>query len=170
MPGFEGSAATSFAEPGQAAFDIGAPSADIRYQTAPSADQLDHPLGAARAQIHENYIVSQTRDGLVVVDQHAAHERIVYEKLKASLARDGVQRQKLLIPETVELDEATVEQLVDRADELEQIRAGDRILRPRRSRGARDTVAARQGQRWLAAAELAEHMAEWDKRCRSNGA
>ena len=52
----------------------------------PSADLLDRPLGAARTQIHETYIVSQTRDGLVVVDQHAAHERIVYEKLKASLA------------------------------------------------------------------------------------
>ncbi len=118
MPGFEGSAATAFAEPGQAAFDVGTPTADVRFQPAPSADLLDRPLGAARTQIHETYIVSQTRDGLVVVDQHAAHERIVYEKLKASLARNGVQRQILLIPEIVELDEATVEQLLDRAVEL----------------------------------------------------
>jgi len=61
----------------------------------PSADLLDRPLGAARTQIHETYIVSQTRDGLIVVDQHAAHERIVYERLKASLAKNGVQRQIL---------------------------------------------------------------------------
>src|SRR6202171_3541174 len=89
MPAFDGSAATAFAEPGQGAFDVGTPTADVRFQETPSADLLDRPLGAARTQIHETYIVSQTRDGLVVVDQHAAHERIVYEKLKGSLARSG---------------------------------------------------------------------------------
>src|SRR6266576_3713965 len=83
MPAFEGAAATAFAEPGQAAFDVGTPTADVRFDEQPSADLLDRPLGAARTQIHETYIVSQTRDGLVVVDQHAAHERIVYERLKA---------------------------------------------------------------------------------------
>ena len=118
MPSFEGSAAPAFAEPGQAAFDVGTPTADVRFEAQPSADMLDRPLGAARTQIHETYIVSQTRDGLIVVDQHAAHERIVYEKLKASLARNGVQRQILLIPEIVELDEATVEKLLDRCLEL----------------------------------------------------
>ena len=118
----------------------------------PSADLLDRPLGAARTQIHETYIVSQTRDGLVVVDQHAAHERIVYEKLKASLARNGVQRQILLIPEIVELDEATVEKLLDRSEELAIVRARDRFLRPRRGRGARDALAARQGQCRIAVA------------------
>src|SRR5438552_4327555 len=119
MPNFEGSAA--FAEPGQAAFDVGAPTADVRFETQPAADLLDRPLGAARTQIHETYIVSQTRDGLIVVDQHAAHERIVYEKLKASLAKNGVQRQILLIPEIVELDDATVEKLLDRAEELASV-------------------------------------------------
>ena len=118
MPSFEGSAATAFTEPGQAAFDVGAPTADVRFQESVPADLLDRPLGAARTQIHETYIVSQTRDGLVVVDQHAAHERIVYERLKASLARSGVARQILLIPEIVELDEATVEKLIARAEEL----------------------------------------------------
>src|SRR5450759_1930042 len=117
-PAFGSSAATAFAEPGQAAFDVGTPTADVRVQQTPSADLLDRPLGAARTQIHETYIVSQTRDGLIVVDQHAAHERIVYERLKASLARNGVQRQILLIPEIVELDEATVERRVARAEEL----------------------------------------------------
>src|SRR3954467_1633070 len=113
-----GGAATAFAEPGQAAFDVGTPTADVRFEQSPAPDLLDRPLGAARTQIHETYIVSQTRDGLIVVDQHAAHERIVYEKLKASLARNGVQRQLLLIPEIVELEEATVEKLIDRAEEL----------------------------------------------------
>ena len=137
MPGFEGSAATAFAEPGQAAFDVGTPTADVRFQQAPSADLLDRPLGAARTQIHETYIVSQTRDGLVVVDQHAAHERIVYERLKASLARNGVQRQILLIPEIVELDEATVEQLLDRAVELATFGLAIDPSAPARSRCAR---------------------------------
>src|SRR6185295_10941514 len=118
MPAFEGSAAPAFAEAAQAAFDVGTPTADVRFETQPAADLLDRPLGAARTQIHETYIVSQTRDGLIVVDQHAAHERIVYERLKASLAKNGVQRQILLIPEIVELDEGTVEKLLDRAEEL----------------------------------------------------
>ena len=112
-PSFGGAMASALAEAGQAAFDVGTPTADVRFEAQPSADLLDRPLGAARTQIHETYIVSQTRDGLIVVDQHAAHERIVYEKLKASLAKNGVQRQILLIPEIVELDEATVEKLLD---------------------------------------------------------
>ena len=109
-----------FAEPGQAGLRCRQPlgRCAFRGSGARSADQVDRPLGAARAQVHETYIVSQTRDGLIVVDQHAAHERIVYEKLKASLARNGVQRQILLIPEIVELDEATVERLIARAEEL----------------------------------------------------
>ena len=146
LPSFEGSAAPAFAEAGQAAFDVGAPTADVRFEEAPAADLLDRPLGAARTQIHETYIVSQTRDGLIVVDQHAAHERIVYEKLKASLARNGVQRQILLIPEIVELDEATVERLLRSCRRAGVVRPCDRILRPRRGRGARDAVAARQDQ------------------------
>src|SRR6185503_20881669 len=68
------------------------------------ADLLDRPLGAARAQLHETYIVAQTRTSVVIVDQHAAHERLVYERLKAALADGGVARQALLIPEIVELD------------------------------------------------------------------
>src|SRR5690606_23830893 len=62
-------------------------------------DPLDYPLGAARAQLHANYIVAQTRDGLVVVDQHAAHERLVYERMKAQMAEGAVARQALLTPE-----------------------------------------------------------------------
>ncbi len=154
---------TIFAEAAQAAFDTGAPSADVRINAAPVGDLLDHPLGAARAQIHENYIVAQTRDGLIVVDQHAAHERIVYERLKASLERDGVQRQMLLIPEIVEMDEASVEKLVARADELEKFGLAIESFGP----GA---VAVRETPSLLGKTnaasllrDLAEHMAEWDE-------
>jgi DNA mismatch repair protein MutL len=164
-PAFNGSAVTTtaFGEPGQAAFDVGTPAADVRFQDAPAADLLDRPLGAARTQIHETYIVSQTRDGLVVVDQHAAHERIVYEKLKASLARNGVQRQILLIPEIVELDEATVEKLFDRAEELASFGLAIDTFGP----GA---IAVRETPSLLGKTDaasllrdLAEHMAEWDE-------
>ncbi|TKT71757.1 DNA mismatch repair endonuclease MutL [Afipia massiliensis] len=153
----------TFAEAAQAAFDTGAPTADVRYEQAPASDLIDRPLGAARTQIHETYIVSQTRDGLVVVDQHAAHERIVYERLKASLERNGVQRQILLIPEIVEMDEATVERLVARASELEKFGLSIESFGP----GA---VAVRETPSLLGKADaasllrdLAEHMAEWDE-------
>src|SRR6202011_3068133 len=162
-PGCESAAVAAFAEPGQAAFDVGAPNADVRFQETPAADLLDRPLGAARTQIHETYIVSQTRDGLVVVDQHAAHERIVYEKLKASLARNGVQRQILLIPEIVELDEETVEKLLSRTDELANFGLAIESFGP----GA---VAVRETPALLGKTDarallrdLAEHMAEWDE-------
>ncbi len=81
-------------------------------------DPLDYPLGAARAQLHETYIVAQTRDGLVLVDQHAAHERLVYERMKAESEGGGVARQALLLPEVVELDPAEAERLSGRIDEL----------------------------------------------------
>jgi len=79
------------------------------------------PLGAARAQIHETYIVAQTEDGIVIVDQHAAHERLVYERMKQMLASGGVRRQALLIPEVVELDPSEAEALAARAEELGQL-------------------------------------------------
>ena len=68
-------------------------------------DYTDLPLGAARAQVHENYIISQTKDGMIIVDQHAAHERLVYEKLKNQMAQNGVASQALLLPEVVDLSE-----------------------------------------------------------------
>jgi DNA mismatch repair protein MutL len=163
LPSFERAAVAAFSEPGQAAFDVGAPTADARFDDQPAFDLLDRPLGAARTQIHETYIVSQTRDGLIVVDQHAAHERIVYEKLKASLARDGVQRQILLIPEIVELDDATVERLLARTGELASFGLAIESFGP----GA---VAVRETPALLGKAnagallrDLAEHMAEWDE-------
>src|SRR5262249_7190766 len=123
--------ASGLAEADQAAFDVGAPAVGVDTSLAeigaassaafasPAPEAMEHPLGAACAQVHETYIVAQTRDGLVVVDQHAAHERIVYEKLKAALERSGgVARQILLIPEIVELDEADVDRLLGHAEEL----------------------------------------------------
>lgn len=79
------------------------------------------PLGAARGQLHETYIVSQTEDGIVIVDQHAAHERLVYEAMKRALAEGGVKRQVLLIPEVIELDEALAQRLLTRAGEFEEL-------------------------------------------------
>lgn len=85
---------------------------------APVFDPVDYPLGAARAQVHETYIVAQTRDGVVIVDQHAAHERLVYERMKTEMADGGVARQALLLPEVVELDPAEADRVLARADEL----------------------------------------------------
>ncbi len=81
----------------------------------------DYPLGAACAQLHTTYIVAQTRDGIVIVDQHAAHERLVYERMKAAMAGEGVRRQVLLIPEVVELDEEAAARLLARAEELQAL-------------------------------------------------
>ncbi len=84
----------------------------------PEADPTQHPLGAARAQLHENYIVAQTQDGIVLVDQHAAHERLVYERLKRQAGEAGIAAQALLIPEIVELSEDERASLLARTDEL----------------------------------------------------
>jgi DNA mismatch repair protein MutL len=150
-----------FAEAAQVAFDTGGPAADMRV-AASEPDLVDRPLGAARAQVHDTYIVAQTRDGLVVVDQHAAHERLVYERLKSALDRQGVARQILLIPEIVELDEADVERLIARADELARYGL---VLEP----FGPGAVAVRETPSLLGeidagalTCDLAEHIAEWD--------
>jgi DNA mismatch repair protein MutL len=101
---------------------IGSPSA--RGDSAASEDDVPlerYPLGAARTQLHDNYIVAQTESGLVLVDQHAAHERLVYERMKAALDAGGVPRQGLLLPEVVELDPAQVELVLERGAELERL-------------------------------------------------
>ena len=153
-----------FAEAAQAAFDVGTPAADLRVEASePAAELVDRPLGAARAQVHETYIVAQTRDGLVIVDQHAAHERIVYEKLKAAIDKSGVARQILLIPEIVELDEADVERLSARVEELSRFGLVIEPFGP----GA---VALRETPSILGEIDgvgllrdLAEHISEWDE-------
>ena len=87
----------------------------------PVEEAGDFPLGVARGQVHETYIVSQTQDGIVIVDQHAAHERLVYERMKQALAEGGIKRQGLLLPEVVELDEPAVVRLTKRVDELAEL-------------------------------------------------
>ena len=84
----------------------------------PSTGPTDAPLGAARAQVHENYIIAQTGDGIVIVDQHAAHERLVYERLKRQVAQSGVKAQALLIPEIVPLSPGDAQRLLDHAEAL----------------------------------------------------
>jgi DNA mismatch repair protein MutL len=163
-----------FAAPSQSAFAAGAPAADLRSdfdgsvvarpeQQSGDGAVLDHPLGAACAQVHDTYIVAQTQDGLVVVDQHAAHERIVYERLKEAIGKSGVPRQILLIPEIVELDEADVERLVGHAGELSRYGLVIEAFGP----GA---VALRETPALLGEIngaglirDLAEHMGEWDE-------
>ena len=111
-----------FEEAGQALFsgDLAPPGADIREpEVEPLPD--DHPLGAARAQLHETYIVAQTRDGIVLVDQHAAHERLVYERLKRERAAGGIARQGLLIPDVVEMAPQDAERLVAAAPDLDRL-------------------------------------------------
>jgi DNA mismatch repair protein MutL len=150
-------------EAAQTAFETGGPAADARQENSEAPpESLDRPLGAARAQLHENYIVAQTRDGLVIVDQHAAHERIVYERLKTALNRDGVARQILLIPEIVELDEVDVERILGRADELARYGLtiepfGPGAVAVRETPSLLGEIDARGLVR-----DLCEHMAEWD--------
>lgn len=89
-----------------------------RYEEPQAAPLPDAPLGAARAQVHENYIIAQTADGMVIVDQHAAHERLVYERLKAQAAEHGIPSQALLIPEIVDLSESDASRILSIAGEL----------------------------------------------------
>jgi DNA mismatch repair protein MutL len=124
-PGFqppayrEGSYAPGLREP-SSLFTDRAP-ASVRMEEVPVADSPDTPLGVARAQLHETYVVAQTADGIVIVDQHAAHERLVYERMKKALANGGIARQPLLIPDVVELDPAEVSRVMTRAEELAEL-------------------------------------------------
>jgi DNA mismatch repair protein MutL len=100
---------------------VEAPSAKTDVPLTQQAGRPDHPLGAARAQLHQTYIVAETGSSVIIVDQHAAHERLVYERLKHALANGGVERQMLLIPEVVELDSDTAALLASRAQELTRL-------------------------------------------------
>jgi DNA mismatch repair protein MutL len=153
-----------FAESAQPAFVMDmAPAADARAAAEPVAEAVaELPLGAARAQLHGTYILAQTRDGIVIVDQHAAHERLVYERMKRHMAEAGIARQALLIPVVVELDPADAARLLARADDLAAFGLVIEGFGP----GA---VAVRETPAMLGEADagaltrdLAEHLAEWD--------
>ena len=98
-----------------------APILSARVEESPRDFPADTPLGVARAQLHETYVIAQTADGIVIVDQHAAHERLVYERMKKALANGGVKRQPLLIPEVVDLDPSEVSRVASRAGELAEL-------------------------------------------------
>jgi DNA mismatch repair protein MutL len=120
------------------------------------------PLGAARAQLHGTYILAETANGIVLVDQHAAHERLVYERMKTALAATGVARQILLLPEIVELDAASAARLAARADELAEFGLVLEAFGP----GAvivREVPALIPGLEIQALVrDLADELAEWD--------
>ena len=121
-----GAPAIAWAGAALASLDLpGVAEATARFEPAGEGgsvfDPVDQPLGAARAQVHETYIVAQTRDGVVIVDQHAAHERLVYERMKTELEGGAVSRQALLLPEVVNLDPAEAERMVARTDELAEL-------------------------------------------------
>ncbi len=148
-----------FATPPSARTARPMPQAEAESEGEPAAPGEDHPLGAALAQVHENYIVAQTAHGVVIVDQHAAHERIVYEKLKAS--RGAPQGQGLLIPEVVELAPEDVAALAEHAETFAALGLGLEPFGP----GAvvvRETPAA-LGTFDIAALvrQLADEIAEW---------
>ena len=139
--------APGFAEEAQAAFDDRAPSADVR-PPAPTAEAVSQPLGAALAQVHETYIVAQTEDGLVIVDQHAAHERLVYERLKRGLDDAAACPPDPAHPrDRRSAAPTTSARLAERADELAALGLVRRALRAGRGGGPRDAVDARRDRR-----------------------
>jgi len=129
---------------------------------AVSQPEKSHPLGAARAQLHENYIVAQTEDGLVIVDQHAAHERLVFEELRKGLNSRPIPAQALLIPEIVDLPEDDCDRLINHAAEFSRLGLGIERFGP----GA---IAIRETPSMLGemdavglVRQLADELAEWD--------
>lgn len=97
------------------------PAARGEVAAAPPPEAGSFPLGVARGQVAATYIVAEAEDGLVIVDQHAAHERLVLERMRKAMANGGVARQALLLPEVVELDEIACDRLEGRAEELAEM-------------------------------------------------
>jgi DNA mismatch repair protein MutL len=162
-----GSVPAGFGERPQAAFaEMAMPSARAPMSepelTAAVQPEKSHPLGAARAQLHENYIVAQTEDGLVIVDQHAAHERLVFEELRKGLNARPIPAQALLIPEIVDLPEDDCDRLISHSAEFLRLGLGIERFGP----GA---IAIRETPSMLGemdaaglVRQLADELAEWD--------
>ncbi|NSX55002.1 DNA mismatch repair endonuclease MutL [Parasulfitobacter algicola] len=113
----------------QTAYDAQAPgfqetAAVFARMEEPAEENSNSPLGAARAQVHENYVIAQTADGIVIVDAHAAHERLVYEKLKRQMSENGVAAQALLIPEIVELSDGDCARILAHTADLQRFGLG----------------------------------------------
>ncbi len=105
----------------QARFSGFAPSARAAMAQNIPAASVEHPLGVARGQVARTYIVAEAEDGLVIVDQHAAHERLVLERMRRALADGAVAGQTLLLPEVVELDEPGCDRIEARMGELAEL-------------------------------------------------
>jgi len=154
--------AAGFDDHPQATFaPMAAPSARMAAAHERADDAETYPLGAARAQLHETYIIAQTGDGLVIVDQHAAHERLVFQRLKAALAEGLVPSQMLLLPEIIDLPEEGCDRLADAAAELAQLglvleRFGPGAVVVRETPAVLGKVDAARLVR-----DLAEELAEW---------
>ena len=158
--------ANGFGEPAQAAFGETEMPAARAESFAPRETAMQEPasfpLGAARAQVHANYIVSQTKDGLVIVDQHAAHERLVFEQMRKALSGRRLPSQGLLIPEIVDMPEEDCDRLMVHAEALAQLGLAIERFGP----GA---IAVRETPAMLGemdvpglVRELADEIAEWD--------
>jgi DNA mismatch repair protein MutL len=163
-PSTDARSTPGFSEGRQAGFDaFSAPSAraepaSVAVEPAPE----QHPLGAARAQIHENYIIAQTERGMVIVDQHAAHERLVFEALRTAMSAGRVASQVLLIPDIVDLPEEDCDRLMEHAENLIQFGLGIERFGPgaivvRETPSMLGTVNVQDMIR-----ELADEVAEWD--------
>lgn len=162
-------AARGFGEAAQSAFDsLSVPTARSESIPSPlpqsgSVEAIaSYPLGAARAQVHANYIVAQTEDGLVIVDQHAAHERLVFEQMRKALTGRRLPSQGLLIPEIVDLPEEDCDRLMTHAESLEQLglaieRFGPGAIAVRETPAMLGEMDATQLVR-----DLADEIAEWD--------
>ncbi|MFM9974574.1 MAG: DNA mismatch repair endonuclease MutL [Beijerinckiaceae bacterium] len=152
-----------FGEAPQAAFEgAGPPTADLRAHLSEADPHLmQHPLGAARAQIHDSFILAQTSDGVVIVDQHAAHERLVYERLKQQRAQNVIPRQLLLIPEIIELDPTDAERLVAAAPALESLGLVLESFGPGAVAVQEVPSAIRDGDIRNLVQDIADNIAEW---------
>lgn len=113
--------ATSLLADRQVRFGGLAPSGRAESYVSPPAAHREYPLGLARGQVAQTYIVAESEDGLVLVDQHAAHERLVLERMRRSLEENAVARQALLLPEVVELDEVACDRIESRIDQLAEL-------------------------------------------------
>jgi DNA mismatch repair protein MutL len=152
-----------FGEQAQAVFAAaGAPMADPRGpDEGPAPDAAAHPLGAARAQLHDSYIVAQTAAGLILIDQHAAHERLVYEKLKRQRAQNVIPRQLLLIPEIVEMDQAAASRLAEAAPQLEALGLALEPFGPGAVAVREAPAAIADGDIAGLVRDVADHLDEW---------
>lgn len=143
-----------------ARLDLHLPPAAPAEAMEPPADD-DFPLGAAKAQLHDTYIVAETRDGLVIIDQHAAHERLVFERLKLALAEGKVPRQGLLLPEVVDLGEAAAARVTERAEDLARLGLGVEAFGPGAVVVREVPAALGRADVQALVRDVADHLAEW---------